>query len=60
MEELHIGFYLNVKPTMGASLGGRPHRKGLEPMFYGDPVGHWEGDTPVVHTTNFIRWALDD
>ena len=39
---------------------GRPHRKGLEPMFYGDPVGHWEGDTLVVDTTNFKRWGLDD
>jgi hypothetical protein len=29
-------------------------------MFYGDPVGHWEGDTLVVDTTNFKRWVLDD
>src|SRR5882672_10397369 len=36
-------------------LDGRPHRQGLEPMFYGDPVGHWEGDTLVVDTTNFKR-----
>lgn len=41
-------------------LDGRPHREGLEPMFYGDPVGHWEGDTLVVETKNFKRWALDD
>jgi hypothetical protein len=41
-------------------LDGRPHREGLEPMFYGDPVGHWEGDTLVVETTNFRRWSLDD
>src|SRR5579884_2348271 len=41
-------------------LDGRPHRQGLEPMFYGDPVGHWEGDTLVVETTNFKRWSLDD
>jgi hypothetical protein len=41
-------------------LDGRPHREGLEPMFYGDPVGHWEGDTLVVETTNFNRWQLDD
>ena len=41
-------------------LDGRPHRKGLEPMFYGDPVGQWEGDTLVIDTTNFKRWALDD
>jgi hypothetical protein len=41
-------------------LDGRPHRKGIEPSFYGDPVGHWEGDTLVVETTNFKRWSLDD
>src|ERR1051325_11174259 len=41
-------------------LDGRPHRKDPEPMFYGDPVGHWDGDTLVVETTNFNRWALDD
>ena len=41
-------------------LDGRPHRTGLEPSFYGDPVGHWEGDTLVVETTGFKRWSLDD
>src|SRR5688572_23167230 len=28
-------------------LDGRPHREGLEPMYDGDPVGKWEGDTLV-------------
>jgi hypothetical protein len=41
-------------------LDGRAHRQGLEPMFYGDPVGHWEGDTLVIETTNLKRWGLDD
>lgn len=41
-------------------LDGRPHRTGIEPSFYGDPVGQWEGDTLVVETTNFKRWSLDD
>ena len=41
-------------------LDGRPHRKGQEPTYFGDPVGHWEGDTLVVDSTNFKRWALDD
>ncbi len=41
-------------------LDGRAHRKDIEPSFYGDPVGHWEGDTLVIETTNFKRWSLDD
>lgn len=41
-------------------LDGRPHRKDLEPLFYGDPVGRWEGDTLVIDTKNFRRWSLDD
>lgn len=41
-------------------LDGRPHRAGIEPSYYGDSVGHWEGDTLVVDTTNFKRWSLDD
>ena len=36
-------------------LDGRDHRDYIEPSFYGDPVGHWEGDTLVVETTNFLR-----
>jgi len=39
---------------------GRPHREGLEPSYYGDSVGHWEGDTLVIETVNFKRWILDD
>ncbi len=41
-------------------LDGRPHRKDYDPTYYGDPVGHWEGDTLVIETTNFKRWSLDD
>ena len=41
-------------------LDGRPHRDGLDPSYYGDHVGHWEGDTLVIETTNFKRWSLDD
>jgi hypothetical protein len=33
-------------------IDGRPHRKG-EPTWAGDSVGHWEGDTLVIETTNF-------
>ncbi len=41
-------------------LDGRPHRKGLEPTYYGDSVAHWEDDTLVIDSTNFRRWSLDD
>jgi hypothetical protein len=41
-------------------LDGRKHREDIEPSFYGDPVGRWEGEAIVVETTNFKRWGLDD
>jgi len=31
---------------------GRPHIDSKVRLFQGDPVGHWEGDTLVVDTTN--------
>src|SRR5262245_33652795 len=38
---------------------GRPHRKGI-PTWFGDSVGHWEGDTLVIDTINFNgRTRLD-
>jgi len=41
-------------------LDARPHRQNLEPSYYGDSIGRWEGDTLVIDTTNFKRWILDD
>jgi hypothetical protein len=41
-------------------LDGRPHRTGLEPTYYGDSVGKWDGETLVIDTNNFKRWILDD
>jgi hypothetical protein len=32
---------------------GRDHRDDLAPSWMGDSIGHWEGDTLVVETTNF-------
>jgi len=32
---------------------GRPHISSSIRQWYGDSVGHWEGDTLVVDTTNF-------
>ena len=34
---------------------GRPHKKDGNPTYYGDAVGHWEGDTLVVESTNFVE-----
>ena len=34
---------------------GRKHRAGANPSYYGDSVGHWEGDTLVVESTNFAE-----
>ena len=36
-------------------LGGRPHpdMKNYETTYFGDSVGHWEGDTLVVDTIGF-------
>ena len=34
-------------------LDGRPHVPPHIRQWYGDSVGHWEGDTLVVDTTNF-------
>ena len=41
-------------------LDGRPFRKDIEPTYYGDSVGHWEGDALVIVSTNFKRWMIDD
>ena len=41
-------------------LDGRPHREGIEPTYYGDSVGRWEGDTLIIDSRNFKRWSLDD
>ena len=39
---------------------GRAHRTGLEPSYYGDSVGKWEGDTLLIDTVNFNgRTRLD-
>lgn len=33
---------------------GRSHRAGANPSAFGDSIGHWEKDTFVVETTNFL------
>jgi hypothetical protein len=32
---------------------GRPHDTEADPSYYGDSIGHWEGDTLVVDATSF-------
>jgi hypothetical protein len=40
-------------------IDGRPHGSGI-PTWFGDSVGHWEGDTLVIDTVNFNgRTRLD-
>jgi hypothetical protein len=34
---------------------GRAHRADANPSYYGDSVGHWDGDTLVVDLTNFLK-----
>lgn len=48
------------RATRLVPLDGRPHREGVEPTYYGDSVGRWEGDTLVIDSRNFKRWTLDD
>jgi len=35
------------------SIDGRGHRINANPTAYGDSVGHWDGNTLVIETTNF-------
>ena len=35
-------------------VDGRPHDVTLNPSFYGDSIGKWEGNTLVVDVTNFV------
>jgi hypothetical protein len=48
------------RATRFIPLDGRPHRDGIEPTYYGDSVGRWEGDTLVIESLNFKPWTLDD
>ena len=32
---------------------GRPHRTDVDPSYFGDSIGQWEGDTLVIDVTHF-------
>ena len=32
---------------------GRQHRTDVDPSYFGDSIGHWEGDTLVIDVTHF-------
>jgi hypothetical protein len=53
-----VGEFMRVARIV--PLDGRPHQTDIEPTYYGDAVGRWEGDTLVIDTNNFKRWSLDD
>jgi hypothetical protein len=42
-----------IHDTRIVPLDGRPHLDQSVRQWFGDPRGHWEGDTLVVETTNF-------
>ena len=46
--------YEMIHETRIVPLDGRPHVAGEVRSYMGDPRGHWEGDTLVVETTNFV------
>jgi hypothetical protein len=44
-------------------LDGRAHPGRIEPSFFGNGVGHWEGDTLVIDSIGFkerLSWIDDD
>ena len=43
----------NIHSYRQVFLDGRGHPKEMNPTWYGDSIGHWEGDTLVVDTAGF-------
>lgn len=50
----HVAIYVEmIHDTRIIPLDGRPHLPSKMRSWYGDSIGHWEGETLVVDTTNF-------
>jgi hypothetical protein len=51
----YVAIYVEmVHDTRIIPLDGRKHLPSSVRLWYGDSIGHWEGNTLVVDTTNFI------
>jgi len=50
---LIILFEGNIHSYRQIPLDGRPHPKDVNPTWYGDSIGHWEGEELVIDTIGF-------
>ena len=54
----HVGVNMEMRhDSRMIPIANRPHLPSDVRLWLGDPVGHWEGDTFVVDSTNFRRDA---
>jgi hypothetical protein len=50
---LHERVAWRIVPLLSGANAGRPHLPDNMRLWQGDSLGHWEGDTLVIDTTNF-------
>ncbi|MBV8728628.1 MAG: hypothetical protein JO336_02340 [Acidobacteriia bacterium] len=51
--KLFFLFEGNIHSYRQIFMDGRPHSKDPDPTWYGESIGHWEGDTLVIDTIGF-------